>query len=180
VKISIVTISFNQGAFLERTILSVLEQDYSDIEYILVDAGSVDGSREIVECYRTNIDKIILESDEGPADGSNRGFAQASDDSYIFINLDYYFLQGVFRELAAVFSKTPRCDVLSGHSLVVDEQGKIINYLYSRHLSVFTAAYSAAMFAKASRSFNAVAYQNTEGCSLSNRLARVESYCEIW
>ena len=73
-KFSIVTISFNQARFLEQAILSVISQDYLNIQYIVVDPGSTDGSRDIIEKYHNHIDKIIFEPDNGPADGLNKGF----------------------------------------------------------------------------------------------------------
>ena len=83
-KFSIVTISYNQAQFLEQAIRSVIEQDYPDVEYIVVDPGSTDGSREIIERYRDRIDRIIFEPDKGPADGLNKGFAQATGDVFGF------------------------------------------------------------------------------------------------
>lgn len=85
-RVSIVTISFNQAQFVERAILSVLEQDYPHIEYIVVDPGSTDGSREIIDKYRDRIARIIFESDDGPADDLNKGFAKASGEIYGFLN----------------------------------------------------------------------------------------------
>src|SRR4051794_19097336 len=73
-RISIVTISFNQAAFLERALESVLRQTHPDVEYIVVDPGSTDGSREIIERYRPRLAAVALEPDSGPADGMNRGF----------------------------------------------------------------------------------------------------------
>ena len=73
-KISVVTISFNQAKFLRECIDSVLNQDYHEIEYIVVDPGSTDGSKKIIDSYG---DKIIkyYEKDYGPADGLNKGFS---------------------------------------------------------------------------------------------------------
>src|ERR1039458_1375445 len=87
-RVSIVTISFNQAEFIERTILSVLTQDYLDIEYIVVDPGSTDGSRDIIERYRSRISKIILRPDRGAADGLNNGFAEATGEIFGFLNSD--------------------------------------------------------------------------------------------
>ena len=84
IKITIVTISFNQARFLDQAIKSVLEQDYPLVEYIVVDPGSTDGSREIIEGYRSSIDHIIFDRDEGPADGLNRGFSMAKGQIFGF------------------------------------------------------------------------------------------------
>ncbi len=78
VKVSIVTICFNQAALLEQAIRSVLDQDYADIEYIVVDPGSTDGSREIIAHYCDRIAAIIDQPDERPAGGLNKGFARAT------------------------------------------------------------------------------------------------------
>ena len=80
-KVTIVSISFNQAAFLEQAIRSVVDQDYGNIEYIIVDPGSTDGSHEIIERYRDRITKVIIEPDEGPADGLNKGFAHATGET---------------------------------------------------------------------------------------------------
>lgn len=75
---SMVTISLNQVEFLERTIRSVVEQNYSDIEFVVVDPGSTDGSHDIIERYRSHISRVIYEPDRGHVDGLNNGFASAT------------------------------------------------------------------------------------------------------
>ena len=87
-KVSIVTISFNQARFLRRAITSVLSQDYPDIEYIVVDPGSTDGSREIINAYGPRLASVIFDPDDGPADGLNRGFQLATGDVLAYINAD--------------------------------------------------------------------------------------------
>ena len=96
-KVSVVTVSFNQARFLERAIRSVLGQDYDDIEYIVVDPGSTDGSRAIVERWRDRIDRIILEPDRGPPDGLNKGFAAATGEIFAYLNADDALLPGAVR-----------------------------------------------------------------------------------
>ena len=75
--ISIVTISYNQAPYLERAICSIINQGYKDLEFIIVDPGSTDGSREIISKYRHIFKDIILEPDNGPANGLNKGFKKA-------------------------------------------------------------------------------------------------------
>ncbi len=87
-RLSIVTTSFNQGEFIERTILSVLGQTYSSIEYIVVDGGSTDSTLAILERYRDKISLIISEPDRGPADALNKGFRRATGDYLAFLNSD--------------------------------------------------------------------------------------------
>ena len=83
-KFSIVTISYNQAQFLEQAIRSVIEQDYPDVEYIVVDPGSTDGSREIIERYRDRIDKIIFEPDNGTGGWAEQGIC-SSNRRYLWI-----------------------------------------------------------------------------------------------
>ena len=125
-KLSIVTISFNQAEYLEKALLSVLDQDYDDVEYIVVDAGSSDGSRDIIENYRDRIAKIIFEPDEGPADGLNKGFAQATGDIYGYLNADDGFLPGAFRQVMEMFQSRSEVDVICGDGYIVDRDGTMI------------------------------------------------------
>ena len=148
-KISIVTISFNQANYIEETIKSVLAQKNIDLEYIVVDAGSTDGSREIILKYKSQINKIIFEKDEGPADGLNKGFAHASGDIYGYINSDDIFLPSALEEVVACFTKYPYVDVLSGHGYLIDANGNKLNKIFSNKLSStllakqrFTTGYS--------------------------------------
>jgi glycosyltransferase involved in cell wall biosynthesis len=83
-KFSIVTISKNQGKFIEQNIKSVLKQNYKNYEHIIVDCVSNDETHKIIKKYKSNNLKIIIEKDKGPADGINKGFALATGDIYYF------------------------------------------------------------------------------------------------
>ena len=78
IRVTIVTLSFNQRPYLEQCLASVLSQDFGDLEYIIVDPGSTDGSRELLEEYSKRIARLILEEDKGPADGLNKAFSHAT------------------------------------------------------------------------------------------------------
>lgn len=123
-KVSIVTISFNQAEFIEQAIRSVVEQDYSDIEYIVVDAGSTDSSRDIIERYLDRIATVVFEPDRGPADGLNKGFARATGDIFGYINADDAYLLGAVSGAVAAFRANPDADVICGHGYIVDGNGK--------------------------------------------------------
>lgn len=122
-KISVVTISYNQAAYLDECIRSVLDQNYSNIEYIVVDPGSVDGSRDIIHKYADRIQKIILEPDRGPADGLNKGFAHATGDIFYYLNSDDRVVPGSFAFAANFFSKHPSIDILCGAIRNIDASG---------------------------------------------------------
>jgi glycosyltransferase involved in cell wall biosynthesis len=87
-KLSVVTTSYNQAAYIEQTMQSVFKQSLNCIEYIVVDGGSTDTSHEIIYRYKDNIDVLIIESDRGPADALNKGFQAATGDYLAFLNSD--------------------------------------------------------------------------------------------
>jgi glycosyltransferase involved in cell wall biosynthesis len=122
-KFSIVTISLNQSKFIEQAITSVIGQEYSDIEYIVVDPGSTDGSREIIEKYNTRLDNIIFEPDEGAAHGLNKGFADATGEIYGYINADDFYEPGTFAHVADLFKKNSDIDVVCGAIRVIGAKG---------------------------------------------------------
>lgn len=117
-RISIVTLSFNQAGFLEKAIRSVLDQDYPEIEYIIVDPGSTDGSRDLIAQYRDQITQVILDPDDGPADGLNRGLAAATGDIFGYINADDRLLPGAVASVAETFRQHPAADIAYGHGFI--------------------------------------------------------------
>ena len=121
-KISIVTISFNQAKYLRQCIDSVLNQDYSNIEYIVVDPGSTDESRYIIDSYGNQIIRVY-EEDNGPADGLNKGFARATGDIFYFINSDDFVLPNKFADVVRVFEGNHKIDVVLAGGLRVNEDG---------------------------------------------------------
>jgi glycosyltransferase involved in cell wall biosynthesis len=125
-KFSIVTISFNQAEFLERTILSVIAQKDVDMEYIIVDPGSTDGSRDIIERYRGTFSHVIFEPDAGPADGLNKGFAVASGDWFGYINSDDFYLPGGLAAVDVATRRFPQAGAIVGNGHIVDESDNFL------------------------------------------------------
>ncbi len=102
-KISIVTPSYNQGQFIEETILSVLNQNYPNLEYIIIDGGSTDNTVELIKKYEDRITYWVSEKDKGQADAINKGLEKASGDFLCFINSDDTFNPLAFKELVQCF-----------------------------------------------------------------------------
>jgi len=121
--ISIVTISFNQAPFLAECLRSVIDQRGLDVEYVVVDPGSMDGSRELIANAGTGIDRVVLEPDDGPADGLNRGFADARGDVFGYINADDRLAPGALAFVRAYFTAHPEVDVLCGAIRIIDRDG---------------------------------------------------------
>jgi glycosyltransferase involved in cell wall biosynthesis len=113
-RISIVTPSYNQGHFIEETIRSVLLQGYSNLEYIVMDGGSKDGTLEIVRKYEHAIDFWTSGPDKGQAEAINKGFARANGDILAWLNSDDVYEMGVFERVAELFQQLPDTDVISG------------------------------------------------------------------
>jgi glycosyltransferase involved in cell wall biosynthesis len=170
-KFSIVTVSFNQASYLEDTILSVLNQDYDDVEYIVVDPGSTDGSRDIIERYRDRIAKVIYQPDSGAADGLNNGFAQATGDVYGFINSDDLMLPGALTKAAAKFRSDPDIDVIIGHTQIIDAEGRWIRHSYSDRFDVRAFAYQACVICQQSTFFRADLFARSRGFNPGNKIA---------
>src|ERR1700728_3477743 len=125
-KFSVVTISFNQRQYLEEALRSVLTQDYPEIEYIVVDPGSTDGSRELIKSFANQLARVVFEPDRGAADGLNKGFQHASGDILGFLNSDDVLLPGAMRSVAQAFAQNPDCDIVMGNGFIIDGQGKRI------------------------------------------------------
>jgi glycosyltransferase involved in cell wall biosynthesis len=125
-RISIITPSFNQAAFIERTIQSVIGQDYPNIEYIVIDGGSTDGSVDIIRKFQSDIAYWVTEKDRGQAHAINKGLERATGDIIAYLNSDDYYLEGTLRRVADHFGRYPDVDLVHGRCRVVDEHGEKI------------------------------------------------------
>ena len=129
-KISIVTPSYNQAEFLERTILSVLNQNYPNLEYIIIDGGSTDSSAEIIKKYERYLTYWVSEPDDGQADAINKGFAKATGDILAWLNSDDLYLPGALLKVKESFQNAGIA-FLYGHSILVDKEDRVIRILYT-------------------------------------------------
>lgn len=125
-KVSIITPSYNQAQFLEETILSVLNQDYSNIEYILIDGGSTDGSLEIIKRYEGRINSWISEPDLGQTDAINKGFSMASGDVYAWLNSDDTYRPGAVGAAVEFLHQNAEIGMVYGNAYYIDDVGEIV------------------------------------------------------
>ncbi len=165
-KISIVTISFNQRDYLRACIDSILSQQDCDLEYIVVDPGSTDGSRELIESYGDRIVRVF-EPDDGPADGLCRGFARATGDVYGFINSDDYLLPGALAAVTAFFRENPVNVFMTGHGFSEFETG-LRTRVYPTVLTPAVMLHRADILFQQSTFFPAALYRKAGGFNLSN------------
>ena len=120
-KISIVTPSFNQGEFLEETICSVLDQNYSNLEYIVIDGGSTDQSVEIIRKYEPYLACWESEKDRGQVHAINKGLARTTGEVFAYINSDDVYLPGAFATVAGHFTEHPEAEWICGDTKMFGE-----------------------------------------------------------
>jgi glycosyltransferase involved in cell wall biosynthesis len=130
-KLSIVTPSLNQASFLERTIRSVLDQDYENLEYLVVDGGSTDGSVEIIERYADRLAWWVSEPDEGQTDALNKGLERATGEIVAYINSDDYYLPGAFNAAVEALAGTDALWAV-GAARFVDAAGEVTEVWWPR------------------------------------------------
>jgi glycosyltransferase involved in cell wall biosynthesis len=132
-KISVVTPSFNQGAFLEETIRSVLLQAYPSLEYIVIDGASTDDSVAVIKKYESHLAFWVSEPDNGQAEALNKGFALATGEIFCFLNSDDLFLPGALFAVASAFVRAGR----PANALIC---GEVIDFNAQRDVAVFRNA----------------------------------------
>jgi glycosyltransferase involved in cell wall biosynthesis len=127
--VTIVTPSFNQGAFIEDTLLSVLAQDYPSTEYIVVDGGSTDESVAIIEKYAHRLAWWVSEPDSGQAEAINKGIKRANGEIIAWLNSDDLLLPGAVQQAVQALSKDPALGLVYGEALTIDDGGNLIGKL---------------------------------------------------
>lgn len=131
-KISIITPSFNQGQFLEQTILSILNQNYPNLEFIIIDGGSTDNSVDIIKKYEGQLSYWVSEPDGGQTHAINKGFKMATGDLIAWMNSDDVYFENAFKNVARAFQHTQgNFDVYFGDKANINKDGEVIReYLY--------------------------------------------------
>ena len=127
-KISIVTPCFNHAEFLEKTILSVLAQNYPDLEFIIMDGGSTDGSVDVIKRYEKHLAHWVSEKDRGQSHAINKGFHKATGDVLTWLNSDDCLELGALHLIADHVRRYPNAGTFVGHGRIVDTAGKEIYF----------------------------------------------------
>lgn len=130
--VSIITPSYNQADYLEETLRSVLEQDYPNVEYLVVDGGSTDGSVDIIRKYADRIDWWVSESDRGQADAVNKGMARAKGEIVAWLNSDDIYRPGAIRRAVTVLFNDPDLGMVYSKLDSIDRTGEVFNTISYR------------------------------------------------
>lgn len=118
--VTVVTPSFNQGRYLERTLRSVLDQNYPRLEFVVQDGGSTDATREVLDRYRPRLARAAMRRDNGQSHAINLGFAGTTGEIMAYLNSDDLLLPGSLSAVAAYFEGHPEVDAVYGHRVVID------------------------------------------------------------
>jgi glycosyltransferase involved in cell wall biosynthesis len=135
IKISVITISFNQASYLKACVQSVLTQDLADCEYLIQDGGSTDDSRSILSSLPSNV-KICIEKDDGPADALNRALRRAKGEYFVVINSDDLLLPHALKRFKDYLDESAGIDVIYGNGILFDDCKKTAQTVYSDRFRV--------------------------------------------
>lgn len=168
-KISIVTLSYNQAQFLAEAMDSVLGQGYPELEYIVVDPGSTDGSRALIEQRAAKLACVLLEPDRGASDGLNKGFAHATGEVFGFLNADDVLYPGALETVARYFAEHPECDIVFGSGHTMDGDGKWLKHYSAGRFTVANYFYGGAVWLQQATFFRAEIFRRVQGFNVDNR-----------
>ena len=167
-KISIVTISYNQAEFLEECINSVINQGYENVEYTVVDGGSIDDSREIILKYKDYIKIIFQETNTGPADALNLGFKNSTGKIFGYINSDDFLLKNSLKKVNEYFNLYNQYDLIYGNGIIVNESSCFKKRMISRNFNLNSYKYGRSLVCQQSTFFKKNIFDKLKGFNIEN------------
>jgi len=141
IKISIITPTLNQAMFIERTIRSVFDQRYPDLEFIIIDGGSKDETLDILKQYEGRL-TWISEKDKGQTDAINKGLRMSTGDIIAYLNSDDVYEPGALARVAEYFTAHPETMWLTGKCRIIDEQDREVRGMITRYKNFLLRHYS--------------------------------------
>jgi glycosyltransferase involved in cell wall biosynthesis len=127
-RISIITPSYNQAPFLGETIQSILDQKYPNLEYLVIDGGSTDGSVDIIRRHESSLAFWVSEPDRGQADAINKGLEKVTGDILMWLNSDDILFPGALNLVGEIFAIQPELQWVVGNPVVIDAHSQVINH----------------------------------------------------
>ncbi len=165
-KVSIITPSFNQGQFLEASIRSVLEQDYPNIEYIIVDGGSKDNSVEVIQKYADRLAWWVSEKDKGHADALNKGFSRASGEILAWLNSDDIYFPGAVSEAVSILESRAEVGMVYGDADLIDDSGATVGQFGAKQTGYRQMLRGSVHIPQATTFFQRSARKNVVACGM--------------
>lgn len=160
-RISVVTPCYNQVQFIERTMQSVINQKYPNLEYIVIDGGSTDGSLDVIRKYRSYLNYFVSEPDRGQADAINKGFRMATGKIFAWLNSDDLYAPGALECVARYFTANPSTGVVVGDCDTIDINDDVIGTTRSVSVGLRTILYTRGAIAQPAAFFTHEAFQQT-------------------
>jgi glycosyltransferase involved in cell wall biosynthesis len=141
-KFTVVTPTYNQGEYIEKTIDSVLSQGYPNLEFIIIDGGSKDNTVEIIKKYERHLAYWVSEPDRGQSHAINKGMAKATGDYLTWLNSDDWYLPGALDQMKGLFQANPDAGMVVGAGRIVDLMGKEVYYISPKSDITLESLYS--------------------------------------
>lgn len=171
-RVTVVTNAFQQAKYLEAAVESVLSQDWPDLEYLVVDPGSSDGTDLVIADLQRRYPQrfeLLTDSDDGPADGLNKAFRRATGDLFVYLNGDDLFLPGAISEAVAAAGRYPKAAAIYGDGFLIDGSGQVMRRAVSTGFSAWRFVYGGAFVLQQSTFYRAEAFREVGGFNALNR-----------
>jgi len=165
-RFSVITPTYNQGQYIEKTIDSVLSQNYPNLEYIIIDGGSTDNTIDIIKKYERHLSYWVSEPDRGQSHAINKGMQKATGEYLTWLNSDDWYLGGALETMHQMFTDNPEADIVVGAGRIVDMSGKEVHYIKPTQEMNLDSLYgwlSGGNFLQPSSAFRARAWQSMGG-----------------